>query len=559
MNSDLSRIALFLILLGAIASAKMMGPKLALKSELKNAAKPKLEATQRLIGSASRLIPKLGSLPIKGLNTEEKLSADTTMVTPTSKTAGSVKSAKPLFTVDENAIKGAKRIPDAIDSSDDGEAAKRSEHRNPPTVMGAGNPTGIPERFDHMWPVCFFIDPSVANGNQIVKEVTDMAANCRVNLVAFPFFIKPNYPKNFDAINKAAARSCNAVQGMSKLGVARASVVTLVNDASIPKQMCNALSIPESNSCAQVGYRVPPGQRARMEATGTWGGEAASGQAAASIVGPGGLNATTVAGRLQGQAQMAFPFGSKNGNGTGDFSEGYATAGAGAQNGWSDDACKKMRETAFPNTGNFKYLKTQKDYVALGKNLWDIQGERTVFNVGNPGGGAVQPTPNHPARGEASFTQNFFPSSLQATSKTPSDPLGSGSTATLVPEGVLDIKHKLRSSTTPSESGAPLEQPKTKPRIQPRIQIGGQLISLDNKFMGQTSPATDPTRTLAGSIGSQSPSDLTNPLAIDPSVRARVSSRESSLDADYLANQKRRDEAAGPARQKGSALRVQKE
>jgi hypothetical protein len=331
-----------------------------------------------------------------------------------------------------------------------------------------------------------------------------MAAKCKVNLVAFPFFIKQNYPKNPAALNAAAKRSCNAVAGMAQLGVSRASVVTLVSNASIAQSMCGVSGSPrEFNSCAEVGYPVAEGQKARMQATGTWGGQANSGETAAAIVGPGGLNAATVAGRVQGQAQMGLPFGAGAGNGTGDFAEGYATAGSKPEKGWSKAGCDKMRETAFPNTGNFKYLPTQEHYVALGKNLWDIMGERTIFNVDSSASDSL--ASGHPGKATA-LSQNFF-----------EKPPDIAKNILPVDSVATEDGHKLRTASIAGAGTVGTTTTATTSPIKPKLNVGGQLNAFDNSFM-QTKNKTSATdnqplngvKDSKGSSTSNGPTTATN-------------------------------------------------
>ncbi|MBI3294700.1 MAG: hypothetical protein HYZ71_08210 [Deltaproteobacteria bacterium] len=488
---------LILFLLASIsASADWRGPS------LRPSPKP---STQKI--SASQKLISIVTQPTTQLNSESPIETPTPSMGPTGKPLAlpQNKDTKTTTYFDENAAKGEKRVPPVIDSA---EATKRSEHRNPPGQAGSG-PMGIPQRFDRMWPICIFIDPSVPNGNQIVKEMSDMAAHCQVNLVSFPFYIKPNYPKDPDSLNKAAKHSCNAIQGMNGLGIARASVVTLVNNPSIPRRMCNSEGMQESNSCGEVGYKVNPGQKARMQATGTWGGEAQPGESAAAIIGPGGFNAATVAGRAQGQAQMAMPWGYGAGNGTGGFSEGYAGAGSDPEKGWSAEGCNQMKKSAFPNTGNFKWLPTQKNYVALGKTLWDITGNKTVFNTPQPGGGGIANsagtnagTGSGSAAGKAAFTPGFMDGGYNMPAIPPP------TTPSVLPEAIVaNDGHKQPSSTSSSSPPAAAADFK----IQPKVKIGGQL-SLDNNFLAESQqPKSQPGQEKSLSSVSSLPSGTEEP------------------------------------------------
>lgn len=535
---------LIMFVLSSLVLADMRGP--VLKNRLRRGKSKLAVASSKLIQGV--ILKKTESMLsnnsplLSSMNAQKK---DSPSANTLPKSAG----MKATTYFDENAAQGGKRVPAVIDPS---EAAKRSEHRNPPGDSGSG-PKGIPEKYDRMWPICFFIDPNVPNGNQIVKEVTDMAARCKVNLVAFPFFIQPNYPKNPSALNELAKKSCNAATGMQKLGVSRASVVTLVNNANIPRQMCNAMGMDDANSCAEVGYEVKEGQKARMQATGTWGGQAKPGETAAAIIGPGGFNAATVAGRVQGQSQMAMPFGSGAGNGTGGFGEGYAGAGSSPEKGWSEEGCAEMRKSAFPNTGNFKYLSTQQNYVIQGKKLWDLT-KQVVFNQIAVANGAGSPDPNHPGR--AALTAGFFDPKPDAT----------GSVASSKPQEIIpNTGHPLRGAGT--EGAIASDSTPTK------LKIGGQLNSLDNNFMSGTNssgpaisvksrlPAQTLAQTLDSAVGTKSAAP--SPSASDPksiTIRTPGGSSDSQLDSDYLNtlnNPKAKQD--GSATTRGSSLRPTKD
>jgi hypothetical protein len=71
--------------------------------------------------------------------------------------------------------------------------------------------------FPKWFPACVFMDGSVRNGNQVVKGLVDMAAQCGVNLVVFPFYSK-NMPGDAGGLKEAARKKCNAQDGFRQFG-----------------------------------------------------------------------------------------------------------------------------------------------------------------------------------------------------------------------------------------------------------------------------------------------------------------------------------------------------
>lgn len=273
-----------------------------------------------------------------------------------------------------------------------GEGNGGGDHQNPPGGGGGGgNGSAAPVAYNHAFPVCVFMDESVGNGNQVVKGMVDQAADCEVNLVTFPIYVSNNYPNDPEGLKNTLRQKCNAVTGLGRMGMNRASVVMLTGNATLPKQMCgnpngNSADIPY---CAEMGFDPGAGLAERLPFTGRWGGIAGPGTTAVAVVGPNGHNPRDVSAAALGQAMMSLPPGSDAGNGVGGFEEGNAGSGAVAANapeGWTNQGCERMRATAFPNAnGRWKYKEDQRIYVVKGRSarLYDLNADRALFRDPN--------------------------------------------------------------------------------------------------------------------------------------------------------------------------------
>ncbi len=251
------------------------------------------------------------------------------------------------------------------------------------------------------FPLCVFIDPSVPNGNEIVKGLQDMAAaKCEVNLLIEPYYIQNSYPNDLEQLKAVMRHKCNAIEGYREMGANRGAAVLLTNNASLPRQMCGA-SAPDIYGCAELSYDPGEGQKARMRGTGTYGGIAEKDQVAISIIGPGGFSADKVAAKVQGQGQMSLPQGVGGGNGIGSASEGYAAPAVASSPGWTPEGCAEMKKNSFYSKNPLGWNRNEKNYVYQGdaSKYMNLMDGRQLF--GSSAGGGAGATSGSPSSGGA--------------------------------------------------------------------------------------------------------------------------------------------------------------
>lgn len=251
-------------------------------------------------------------------------------------------------------------------------------------------PTPKVVAFQKWFPMCIFVEQG-ANGNAIVKGLVDAAADCKVNLVAFPFYINSNLPGDGQAAAKAAARSCNAVDGLRKYGATRASSLIVTKNKNLPASMCKSPAFKDKVGCSQLGWEPTPGQLFRQRGTGEDGGVATRGQTSVAMISTPNVEQAVKYGL--GMAMMSRPPGTGAGYGVGDPDEGWASAGSTPERKWSASGCAAMRQAAFPNNGQWRYNPEQDKYLvdAGGANrLLDVVGGPQLFRPPKPpekGGG----------------------------------------------------------------------------------------------------------------------------------------------------------------------------
>lgn len=283
---------------------------------------------------------------------------------------------------------------------------------------GITTPGGKGEVFDKWWPICAFIDSTVSQekGNESIKGMVDMAAQCKVNVVVFPITIKTGYGDAPDPINQAARAACNMQNGFSNEG----SVTTLVPHPLSAAKMCES-KIPDPNNpgqmiydpatagCAELrqGSTPPPPDPndpnyARLRAeydkfmTSGEGRNAAGTGIGASIEVPIGHTAKVVAHEAMGHSQMGKPNGSRYGNGIGEFAD-FGPDGTAPEGppGWTKPAgCDVMYSKALPNTKKFSWDPTKQSYY---NRIDDVSRQYNLFGDPPLFGGARPPPPGGPA------------------------------------------------------------------------------------------------------------------------------------------------------------------
>jgi hypothetical protein len=269
-----------------------------------------------------------------------------------------------------------------------GEPKPPARGGEPPKVVEEGGGQAI--AFDKWYPMCLFIDSSQGNVNGTVKGIVDKAAACGVNLVVWPVTLKTTYANSPDQVNQMAQHACNIVEA----GIApKASVSTCVVYANTADQMCG--NFDQTKEVASGCASMPSGtdanllQRAKTSGGGEVSGSAgAAGQAVPSIEDSGSCNATTVAHEAQGHSMFGWPNGSAAGMGIGDPSQTNAGGGGGGDN-WTGLGCARMRETAIPNDGRWKWDPNRKIYytpASTPEQMWDFQEGRQLFRRPKPQG-----------------------------------------------------------------------------------------------------------------------------------------------------------------------------
>jgi hypothetical protein len=132
-----------------------------------------------------------------------------------------------LTNQDQNGKKdGGNGVKDEVDKNRGGKST--------PPPMSSGNGTVA---FGKWYPMCIFIDPSIKNGNELVKGQVDNAAKCGVNLAVWAITVKSDYPPNADTINSLQKASCNL---KDLLGVKQWSTQVANKYMETPAMMCNA-------------------------------------------------------------------------------------------------------------------------------------------------------------------------------------------------------------------------------------------------------------------------------------------------------------------------------
>lgn len=277
--------------------------------------------------------------------------------------------------------------------------APRDTLREPPPGGGGSSAVALPK-----WlPTCILIDPSIPNGNDIVRGLAKIAADCGVVLDPYPFTIRSNYPNSPDAINNNAKKACDLDR---VLGVPFASVSTIVKYRDTAGIMCGETEDPESVAgCAELG-KGPGGGGGRdrnkmqqqMQASGHFGGNV-SGGIAANIVVPQGANAEVTAHENFGHNWMGEPNGPAYGLGIGENGGG----GGGGSGGFNAAGCAILAASAFPNDGTkfydpsraIYYVKTDEE-----RFQYDLMAGRSFFE-GPPGLPPIPPPPpNRPPGGQ---------------------------------------------------------------------------------------------------------------------------------------------------------------
>ncbi len=263
----------------------------------------------------------------------------------------------------------------------DDNAAKGEGSGKPPSSGNGGGQTPKIEAYDRWFPTCVFLDPSVPNGNTMVKGLVDMAAACKVNLVVFPFYIK-NSPGSADQINSQARQSCNAIQGMQSQGVNRVASATVVPRPDLAAQMCGA-SAKDRDTCEDLTFNPGDTFLQRYKMTGRGGKVNATGS---GIVARNNVQAlaTTVFRQITG-----LPYGSGAGLSLGNWNEGDAGAlGLQKKDGLNDFGCNELRKSSYPNDGRWRYNSAQETYVVKGDADRMFELGKPIFqNAGGAGGG----------------------------------------------------------------------------------------------------------------------------------------------------------------------------
>lgn len=399
--------------------------------------------------------------------------ADTSMAIPPSKS--SKKNQRDMDVLyDDNQQKGQ------LGNANYGEgvsSAERQNHKGPPSLVKGMGKNSTPKQFDRVWVMCIFVDRKVGNINPQIKEMVKMAARCNVNLAVHPFYVK-GLSGSASKVKEYSRKRCNAVEGLGNYGIGRASVLNVTSNSNLPIQMCNASGVnPRDLAFCSEMASVDEGTKVRLANVGAYGGEAPPGQSAVSIVGPYGLSAAKMTGAALGPTMMNMTPGHSGGNGMalGDDG-GWASGGAGPEEGWTDAGCARMRAMAMPNKIKWKWLPSQDKYIADPEDagrLFDLQGKKNVF-VATQGGGLIKDDPSKggPHGGTTSgyaagnfgdtSQNNLSPSQASVADaggigdghkKKPGGSLGGAKTSPVPKEGVSSVRNRLVESVSGSSPG----------------------------------------------------------------------------------------------------------
>jgi hypothetical protein len=244
---------------------------------------------------------------------------------------------------------------------------------------------------DKWWPMCVF-DGTGGNNNPQIKEMVRMAAvECKVHLDIVAYPIPPGADGgNAEAFTKAAKEKCNLTYGYRMWGVNRGSILAILGNSGTARQLCSAQGARDREFCGELGFDPGEAIKLKMANTGYFGGVAKPNEPAVSIVAGGAINARDMSAVALGQGMMSLPQGFGAGNGVGTEYEGQAAGGRGADSGWNDYGCRKMREAAFPNPRKDMVFNPKVDnwLPTKGKLVYlDVNDkERPIF--GKPGGKA---------------------------------------------------------------------------------------------------------------------------------------------------------------------------
>lgn len=288
--------------------------------------------------------------------------------------------------------------------------------RRPPE--GPTGPPQEPPQALPLWkPLCFLMDPIIANANQIVEDVVRAYASCGVVAEPYVFTIKQNYPDDPNIINQMAKQVCplNRV-----FGTQEASIQTHVRYDTTADRMCEQWENPErtipQKNTAGCAVWIPPRSMAQNEVETLSSRFRGSNNAHYGGTGKAGEEGVSIVDVNQSSDVAIHEFQHNNGGvnvGEGRAREphGYGIESPGldqtnkqsAGNQFTGTGCDYLRGASNPNDGTHVFDPTRSLYyvpVEDPQYQWDLMAGQSFFETGPDAPPTPPPRPPRPPGGQ---------------------------------------------------------------------------------------------------------------------------------------------------------------